>query len=221
MTTALLAGSSGLVGGHLLERLLADDRYEQVISLGRRPVDHDHPRLEQLMVDFAALPALPAVDVAFSCLGTTIRKAGSQAAFRAVDHDAVLAVATAARQAGATGFFHVSALGADPRSRIFYNRVKGEVERDVAALGLPRWTAVQPSILDGERDESRPAERLGLVVMRAAGPLLGRYRPTHAVDVAAAMVSLASVPDPPPVLRAGDIPRWAARPHDLGGPAGR
>lgn len=189
--TALLAGASGLVGGHLLAMLLADDHWERVISIGRRELDLGHPRLEQRVVGFDAIGALPPLSDAFSCLGTTIRKAGSQAAFRSVDHDAVLAVAAAAREAGATGFWHVTALGADPGSRIFYNRVKGETERDVAALGFPRSAAFQPSMLDGDRPESRPAEQIGLAAMRLAGPLLGRYRPTRADAVAAAMVAVA------------------------------
>lgn len=207
--TALIAGASGLVGGHLLDLLLADGRWEQVVSVGRRELPRTHPALRQVVADFADLPSLPAADEAFCCLGTTIRKAGSQAAFRAVDHDAVVAFAAASRTAGASGFFHVSALGADPGSRIFYNRVKGEVERDVAAVGFPRCTALRPSMLDGERSESRPAERIGLVAMRAAGPLLGRYRPTPAVDVAAAMVALSAQETTPPVLAGTEITRTA------------
>lgn len=207
--TALVAGASGLVGGHLLDLLLEDGRWDQVVSVGRRELARTHPALRQVVADFADLPALPDAHDAFSCLGTTIRKAGSQAAFRAVDHGAVLAFAAAAQAAGAAGFFHVSAMGADPGSRIFYNRVKGEMERDVAALGLPRCTALRPSILDGERAESRPAERVGLVAMRAVAPLLGRYRPTLAADVAAAMVELSRQEITPPVLSAAEITRTA------------
>jgi uncharacterized protein YbjT (DUF2867 family) len=186
--TAVLAGATGLVGGLLLDRLLADDTWDHVFSVGRRPVDRSHARLEQRIVDFADLRELPSCTVVFCCLGTTIRKAGSQDAFRAVDHDAVVALAVAAHRAGATQFLHVTALGAAPQSRVFYNRVKGETERDVAASGVPATVAFRPSMLDGDRAESRPAERLGLLAMRAAGPLLGRFRPTRADDVARAMV---------------------------------
>ena len=108
-----------------------------------------------------------------------------------VDHDSVVALAAAARAAGAGTFLHVTAMGADPGSRLFYNRVKGETERDVGAVGIARTVAFRPSILDGEREESRPAEQAGLLMMRAVAPLLGRYRPTDAVDVAAAMVNVA------------------------------
>jgi uncharacterized protein YbjT (DUF2867 family) len=186
---AVIAGASGLVGGHLLDLLLDDGTWDEVVSVGRRTLDRTHPRLTQQVVDFTALPDLPPSTDAFSCLGTTIGVAGSQDAFRAVDHDAVVALAVAAHSAGAERFLHVTALGASPRSRIFYNRVKGETERDVAASGVPATVAFRPSMIDGDRAERRTAEHLGLVVMRAAGPLLGRYRPTRVTDLAAAMVA--------------------------------
>jgi uncharacterized protein YbjT (DUF2867 family) len=191
--TAVIAGATGLVGGLLLDRLLEDATWDHVVGVGRRPVDLSHPRLEQRVVDFADLRELPPCTDVFSCLGTTIGKAGSQDAFRAVDHDAVVTLARAAHRAGAERFLHVTALGASPRSRIFYNRVKGETERDVAASGVPATVAFRPSMLDGDRSESRPAERLGLVAMRVAGPLLGRYRPTRVTDLVAAMVAAAKV----------------------------
>ena len=190
--TALIAGASGLVGGHLLGQLLEDGAWDCVLSIGRREVELEHPRLQQRITDFAdpsTLADLSPVEDAFCCLGTTIRKAGSRAAFRAIDHDAVIAVAQAVHTAGARRFLHVTALGASPRSRVFYNRVKGETERDVAAIGFASAVAFRPSILDGDRPESRLGEQLGLVAMRTAAPLLGKYRPTHAEDVASAMVA--------------------------------
>jgi uncharacterized protein YbjT (DUF2867 family) len=197
MATAWLAGGSGLVGGALLRRLLGDDAFGAVVSTGRRTLPQQHPKLTQAVVDFldpAAFDALPGPDVAFCCLGTTLRKAGSREAFRAVDHDAVRAFAAAARRRGARTFVHVSALGADPRARIFYNRVKGEAEAAVARAGFESVYAFRPSILDGDRRERRLAERVGLVVMRAAGPVLGRYRPTPVEPLAAAMVAAAKAP---------------------------
>lgn len=188
MRTALIAGATGLVGGHLLELLLADATWDHVVSVGRREVDVRHPKLEQRVVAFPDLGDLPPVQDAFCALGTTIRQAGSQDAFRAVDHDAVVALAEAARDSGARAFLYVTALGASPRSRIFYNRVKGETERDVAALGIATTVALRPSMLDGDRAGSRPAEQAGLVVLRMLAPVLGRYRPTAAVDVARTMV---------------------------------
>ncbi len=212
MPVALVAGASGLVGGHVLRLLLADPRWDRVISLGRREVTAEHPRLEQRVVSFAEIGELPPVDDVFCALGTTIKKAGSQEAFRSVDHDAVVQLARAGLAAGASSFLHVSSMGASPGSRIFYNRVKGETERDVAALGIATTVAFRPSILDGDRADSRPAEQVGLVVMRALGPVLGRLRPTRAADVAAAMVAEAARREPGDrTIDAGDIPVAARR----------
>ena len=195
--TALIAGASGLVGSHLLGVLLEDDAWDKVISVGRRTLDRSHPKLEQLIAPFPQIGDVPAADDVFSCLGTTIKVAGSQDAFRAVDHDAVVALATAGHRVGAGQFLHVTALGAAADSRIFYNRVKGETERDVAASGIPTTIAFRPSMIDGARpDANRPGESIGLVAMRAVGPLLGRYRPNRASDIALAMVREAKVGTP-------------------------
>jgi uncharacterized protein YbjT (DUF2867 family) len=201
--TALVAGASGLVGGLLLDALLEDPLYREVCSLGRRPLPRQHPKLVQRTVDFARLEgeALPASDEAFCCLGTTIKKAGSQEAFRAVDHDAVLAFAKAARQAGAKRFLVVTALGADPRSRVFYNRVKGEVEQALQGVGFESLVILRPSLLLGERAESRPGEHVAIVLSKALGPLLRPFggRPIEARTVARAMRALAH--EGPPGVR--------------------
>lgn len=197
--SAWLAGGTGLVGNQLLQQLLAETRMARVIAVGRRPLPFTHDRLTQAVVDFArpdTMTELPAPDVAFCCLGTTIKKAGSRAAFRAIDHDAVVQFAQTARARGAHTFLHVSSLGASTRAGNFYLRVKGETEDAVAALGFTSVYALRPSILDGERSESRPAERLGLAVGRALGPLLGKYRPTPVTAVAATMLRLALQPTP-------------------------
>jgi uncharacterized protein YbjT (DUF2867 family) len=137
----------------------------------------------------------PHVDDAFCCIGTTIKKAGSQDAFRRVDYDYVLAFARAAQRAGARQFLLVTALGADPASRIFYSRVKGEIEQAVRQLPFQGIQIFRPSFLMGKRAEARLAERLGIPVARALAPLLvgplRRYRPIHAADVARAMVQIA------------------------------
>lgn len=208
MTTAWLAGGSGLVGGVLLRQLLNDPEFARVVSIGRRTLSVDHPKLAQVPWDFSlAVPeGLPAPDVAFSCLGTTMKKAGSRDAFRAVDYGAVVAFARAARARGARCLLHVSSLGADPRSRAFYLSVKGELERDVAQLGFPSVYALRPSMLDGHREESRPAERVGLAVMRTLGPILGKWRPTQVEAVARAMIAAAKAPAPGThVIEAGGI----------------
>lgn len=193
--TAVVAGASGLVGGLLLDALLEEPLYREVLSLGRRPLPKQHPKLVQRTVDFARLgdEALPSVDDAFCCLGTTIKKAGSQEAFRAVDHDAVLAFARATKQAGARRFLVVTALGADPGSRVFYNRVKGEVQEHLKGVGFESLVILQPSLLLGDRSESRPGEHAAIVASRVLAPLLRPFasRPIEARTVARAMLALA------------------------------
>jgi len=196
--TALLAGASGLVGGHVLQLLLADEAFSHVVTLARRPLSIQYTKLEQRVVDMGALDALsdlPHVDDVFCCLGTTIKTAGSQAAFHKVDYDYVVGVARAGLRAGATRFLLVTAIGADPASRIFYSRVKGEVERAVQELPYEAVQIFRPSFLMGDRREARLAERLGVPVARLVAPLLvgplRRYRPVHAADVARAMVRIA------------------------------
>jgi uncharacterized protein YbjT (DUF2867 family) len=189
--TVWIAGGSGLVGGELLKQLLADDAFGRVISVGRREISLKHLKLTQAIVDFAdesTFASLPEPVAAFSCLGTTIKKAGSKEAFRAVDFDAVLTFAKVAKRRGAKAFLHVSSAGADSRSRMFYTAVKGEIEEALIAVGFESLVALRPSILDGDRGDNRPLEKLGLSFGRALGPLLGKYRPTPASAVAAAMV---------------------------------
>ncbi|MDF2465457.1 MAG: putative nucleoside-diphosphate-sugar epimerase [Ramlibacter sp.] len=175
--SVLIAGASGLVGREILQGLLADDSVAMVHSLGRRELQLKHPRLTQHRVDFSrALPALPSVGEAFVALGTTIKVAGSQEAFRAVDFDAVLAVAKAAKAAGASRLGVVSAMGADPRSRIFYNRVKGEMEAALSALGFDTLVIARPSFLVGDREALgqpvRGGEKLALNVSKLLAPLI-------------------------------------------------
>ncbi|MGX4643824.1 NAD(P)H-binding protein [Massilia sp. SYSU DXS3249] len=193
----LLAGATGLVGGELLRGLLADDTVAAVHVLARRPLEVRHPKLRVQVVDFTALPGLPALDEAYLALGTTIKVAGSQAAFRAVDFDANLAVARAACAAGARRLGLVSAMGADARARVFYNRVKGELEEAVRGLGFEAVVIARPSLLLGDRaalgQPARAGEHLGALVAGVLRPLIPvRYRPIRALDVARAL--LARVP---------------------------
>lgn len=192
--TVVVAGASGLVGREILQGLLADDSVAAVHSLGRRELPLRHPKLTQHRVDFKALPALPGVGEAFIALGTTIKVAGSQEAFRAVDYDAVLAVAAAARAAGAKRLGVVSAMGADPRSRIFYNRVKGEMEEALRRLGFETLVIARPSFLAGDREALgqplRGGEKLALNVSRMLAPLIpDNYKSIAARDVARALLT--------------------------------
>jgi uncharacterized protein YbjT (DUF2867 family) len=195
--TAMLAGATGLVGRALLPMLLASNHYRKVHVLLRREVPDikASPKLRIRQVDFARLPAeFPRVDDVFIALGTTIKVAGSQAAFRQVDHDFVVNTARAARAAGATRLAVVSALGADAKSRIFYNRVKGEMQDAIAQLGYETVVIAQPSMLLGDRAAlGQPARSGELWAARLLGPL-GRIvpkgvRPIPAGAVASAMLA--------------------------------
>lgn len=197
----LVAGATGLVGRALVARLAADARCRSVTALIRQPAQAQGlPRgVQGRLVDFNTLghageAGLPETDWAFCCLGTTIKVAGSQTAFRAVDFDAVLAFARAAKRAGASRLAVVSALGADAQSRVFYNRVKGEMEQALRALDLPQLVIARPSLLLGERATLGQAARRGEGLAQALGPALGRWlprpwRPIRAEAVAAALVT--------------------------------
>jgi len=193
LRSALLAGASGLVGRALLARLLADERYGRVHVLLRRPVELTaHRRAVRHTVDFGRLPRLPHVDDAFIALGTTMRAVGSQAEFRRVDLDAVIATARAARAAGASRLGVVSAVGADPASRVFYLRVKGEMERAVATLGYASVVIARPSLLLGERAAlGQPSRFVEGLAQRLLGPVSGwlprSLRPIAAHEVARAL----------------------------------
>jgi len=194
--TIALAGASGLVGREILRGLVADPSVAAVHVLGRRPLEAT-PKVVSHVVDFRALPALPRVDEVYLALGTTIKVAGSQEAFRAVDFDANLAVGRAALASGARRAGLVSAMGASAKSRIFYSRVKGELEDAIAALPFEGVVIARPSMLAGDRaslgQPVRPGEGYALALSRLMGPLIPKnYRSIAAADVAKAL--LARVP---------------------------
>jgi len=199
-----VAGATGLVGRALLARLAVDARVGPVTALVRRPGGLP-AAVQPLVVDWTrpGLDAtLPSIDWAFCALGTTIKVAGSQAAFRAVDVDAVLAFAAAARAAGANRFGLVSAMGADARSSVFYNRCKGEVEQALTAQDWPRLVIARPSLLLGERtalgQPQRPAEALAQRLMPAVGWLIPKaLRPISADAVATALAEAVAAPGEP------------------------
>jgi uncharacterized protein YbjT (DUF2867 family) len=192
---ALLAGATGLVGRELATQLSAGREYNAVHVLLRRPSPAlaSTPNVVTHVVDFDALPSLPSAGDAYIALGTTIKVAGSQEAFRRVDHDYVVNVARAARASGARRLGIVSAHGADPKSRIFYNRVKGEMQLAVAELGYDSVVIAQPSLLVGDREALGQPTRGGEVwARRLLGPLSALVpagiRPVRASDVAAALI---------------------------------
>jgi uncharacterized protein YbjT (DUF2867 family) len=198
--TALIAGASGLVGGHVLTRLLASSAYARVIAVTRKRLEVEHPKLLQIVTPLDAVESAVAsfgtrIDDAYCALGTTIKIAGSQEAFRKVDFDYVVGFARAAKKAGATRFQLVSAMGASAKSTIFYSRVKGEAEDAVSALGFPALHIFRPGMLLGARAEPRPLE----VIVGALTPLLNplmiggaaAYKSIRGDAVAEAMVAAA------------------------------
>ena len=185
----LIAGATGLTGEHLLDRLLSEPTVARVLAPTRRPLAA-HPHLENPVGELQSLlPQLSGqVDTAFCCLGSTIKQAGSQDAFRAIDHDLILAFARRARELGARHLVVISALGANPKSSVFYNRVKGETEEALKAMGWPQLTIARPSLLLGARHEFRLGERLAAPLLRW---LPGKYRGIDACALARALWRLA------------------------------
>lgn len=187
--TAAVAGSTGLVGGLLLKRLLEDSEVARVIAPTRRPLAA-HPKLVNPSFDGKSWPALPALDEAYGCLGTTRKTAGSDEAFRAVDLELTRSFARAAKQAGARRFGLVSSIGADSRSRFLYPRTKGEAEAAVAGMGFESVTIARPSFLAGERAEHRSGERFMIAAFQLLEPLIPRrWRAVNAAAVAASLIA--------------------------------
>ncbi|MBM4200569.1 MAG: NAD-dependent epimerase/dehydratase family protein [Gammaproteobacteria bacterium] len=197
-TTALVAGSTGLVGRECARLLAADPSIAEVRALVRRhcPKAEASPRVRDCLIDYEHLDPNSAafrVDLVFCALGTTLRDAGSRESFRRVDFDYTLRVAEAARAAGARHLLLVSAAGADAGSRFFYNRVKGELEEAIVRLGYPSVTIARPSLLTGERSSMRVGEELG---KRLAWLLPERWKPVSAAQVALALVQSARTDAP-------------------------
>ncbi len=196
--TALLAGATGLVGSHCLRLLLNNQNYDKVIALTRRPLTLLHEKLDNRVIDFdnAVDNTLElSCDDVFCCLGTTIKQAGSRDNFRKVDFDYCLDLAKIGIRGGAKHFLLVSAIGASAKSPIFYSRVKGEVEQAIEALAYERFCIFQPSLLVGERKDTRRAEAIGIeCALKLSSLLVGpfaNYSAIKADDLAAAMVSRA------------------------------
>jgi uncharacterized protein YbjT (DUF2867 family) len=203
LKTALVLGATGLVGKTLVEQLCQDHRYQTVTCLVRKPLSLDFfcasaDKVQPIVVDFDNLQdyqgyfGCPHIYV---CLGTTIKKAGSKGAFRKVDFEYVHVAAQLARAQRAVSFVWISSVGANAKSHNFYLRVKGELENAIIGMsGLDNACAVRPSLLLGEREEMRPAEKLASVISPFLSPLLVgglmKYKPVQAADVAAQMIRL-------------------------------
>ena len=191
----LLAGGTGLIGGKVL-RLGLNDGHE-ITTVGRRPAGMAS---SEIVSSFDDLPRLPPADIAICALGTTIRQAGSQAAFRAIDEEAVVSFAAAAKAANVDHFLVVTAVGANPDASVFYSRVKGHAEQRLGNLGFRRLDIIRPGLLLGDRTERRPIEALLQRIAPATDRLMQgkwrRYRSVRATDVAQCLLRLTANNEP-------------------------
>jgi uncharacterized protein YbjT (DUF2867 family) len=203
----LLAGATGLVGSHVLQQALNDARITEVVALTRHPLP-EHPKLFAPVVDYDQLPADAAwwqADAVICTLGTTMKKAGSQAAFRRVDYDYPLAVAKLARRHGTPTYAFNSAVGADVSSRFFYSRVKGEVEQALAGCAFESLTLVRPGLISGARPEFRVGERTAECLLKVLGPILPkRWRVNPGHQIAQALLTAAIEAQPSTRVIASD-----------------
>ncbi|TXI70131.1 MAG: NAD-dependent epimerase/dehydratase family protein [Cyclobacteriaceae bacterium] len=200
MKIALIAGSTGLIGNQLLSLLLNDDSYSVVKAISRKPLDITHPKLENIVLDFDQMAQhsgqLKADDV-FCCLGTTIKKVKTKEKFRQVDFDYPLALARISKANGARQYLLVSALGADKKSSIFYNQVKGEVEEAIGEVAFTSFQIFRPSLLMGDRQENRSGEEAGKVFFKYFGFLVPKkYKGIDSIKVARAMQAFAKIEKP-------------------------
>lgn len=195
MRTALIAGATGLIGNQLLQLLLEDNYYDVVKAISRKPLEITHPKLENIVFEFDRMTehhnTLKADDV-FCCLGTTIKKVKTKEKFKQVDLEYPLELARITKENGADKFLLISALGADRNSGIFYNQVKGEVEEAIGQVGFKSYFIFRPSLLLGDRKESRSGEDAGKFVFKYLGFLIpDKYKGIESVKVARAMQQIA------------------------------
>jgi uncharacterized protein YbjT (DUF2867 family) len=199
MKTALVFGATGQTGEHLTDLLLVDDRYTTVKLFVRKSTGKQHSKLVEIVNDLSDVSKIQneiAGNDLFCCLGTTIKKAGSQEAFKKVDYYLPLAIAKAAKTNSVETMITMSSVGANAKSGNFYSKTKGEVEQDIAKVGIASTIFVRPSILLGKRKEFRLGERIGKAVFSLINPLfigkLKRYKGIHSETVAKAMIHLAN-----------------------------
>ncbi|MEM1002812.1 MAG: NAD(P)H-binding protein [Bacteroidota bacterium] len=199
--TAIIIGATGLTGGILTQQLLEDNRYKSVKLISRRTLGLEHPKLEEHLIDMQQLKAHKDIfksDELFCCIGTTKAKTPNESAYRKVDYDIPVNAARICKENGISTFGVMSSLGADSKSRIFYSRLKGEMERAVIDLGIDKTIIVRPSLIAGKRTEKRLGEGIGKLVMKLLNPImlgsLKVYRAIHPESIAKAMIWLANNP---------------------------
>lgn len=201
--TALIVGSTGLIGQELLNLLLNSSSYEKVIAITRKPLELKNQKLDNRVIDFKnfseELKTIHAQDV-FCCLGTTMKKAGTKEKFRKIDYDYPLELAEVSKEQGAQAYFLISALGASTSSSVFYNQVKGEIEAAIDKVGFDRYHIFRPSLLLGDRNEDRVGEDAAKTIFKIFGFLfIGPLKKYKAIDhkkVARAMLYWAEKNEP-------------------------
>ena len=201
MKSAILFGASGLVGSNLLAQLLAHPAYDKITIVVRKPLQIEHPKLTMIIGDYSSLPKqkdqLSAHEV-FIALGTTKKKTPDQNEYYQIDHDYPVLAAGIAKENGARSVLLVSAIDANPNSKIFYVSTKGKVEADIIALGFEHTYIFRPSMLVGDRKESRPTERFFIGLFSILDPLFAgswkRYHSIKVQDLATAMINAADDP---------------------------
>lgn len=195
--SAIVVGGTGLVGSSLVKLLCDSEEYVSVTVIARRKLEFEHPKL---IVKIRSFNQLEEKDIEFAheiycCLGTTIKKAGSHEEFEKVDVEYPLQIASLAKKCGIMHFIIISAMGANDKSRVYYNRVKGKLEKELIALELQQVSIVRPSLLVGERDEFRLGEKVGEWVLKVMNPMLvgplRKYRSIEAAQLALAMKVIA------------------------------
>ncbi|WP_340067052.1 NAD(P)H-binding protein [Ascidiimonas aurantiaca] len=214
--TAIVLGATGLTGNYLVENLLQDNRYEKVKVFVRRKTEHEHPKLEEYLCDLLDVKSYQkhfTGNEVLCCIGTTAAKTPDKEQYKAIDYGIPVHTAALSKTRGIRTFIVVSALGANTQSRIFYNRLKGEMEKAVLEKGPERIFILQPSLIEGKRNEKRIGEWIGKQLFKAAnfllmGPLR-KYRSIHARDVAIAMIKLANGTQAPGIIPSDGIYRIA------------
>ena len=198
--SAIVLGATGLTGRHLVDRLVADDRYGEVRLFSRRSLEHPSPKIREYIGDILQLEQFRedfTADVVFCCVGTTSSKTGDRNIYRAIDYGIPYHAALLAREKLIPSFLVISSIGANPKSRVFYTRTKGEMEEAVLALQIPHTCILRPSLILGDRKERRRTEEAGAVIMQSLRFLmignLRNYRPIEAATIASAMIHLDQV----------------------------
>lgn len=210
MKTAIISGATGLIGSALVRKLITSDQYRLVYLITRRATGITHPKIREIIIDFDDLNQLifgETLDDAFCTLGTTMKQAGSREKFKKVDHDYVVAFARLCKQAGASKFLLISSMGANSKSVIFYNQIKGMTEQELIATGFKQLVILRPSLLLGERAEPRLAEKISGLFMKFFNFFIpDNYKAIKGEHVAESMLMLAQKPDGPvKIVSSGEI----------------